>query len=261
MPHTTPTQLVEALVAEVANALGRRLGVDARIAAAGSGAQPGWAATVTVGEPVPGSVTCVIGHEECAALAAAVSGETESGDAAVADLLRDVFGQAVGALRETPSGSGLLFCVETPARVETLPEGAPRTFQILLGDRLAATIASWPQFDAATKTAAPPAASPSRRGGEDRGHAAGVPANLDVILDIDLPLSVRFGQTDLTLDELSRLGPGSVIDLGRSPDDAVDVLVNGRLVARAEVVVVGGNYGVRITEVVSAADRVRTLSA
>jgi flagellar motor switch protein FliN/FliY len=69
---------------------------------------------------------------------------------------------------------------------------------------------------------------------------------------------VRFGQTELTLEHLARLGPGSIIDLGRSPDEHVDVLVNGRLVARGEVVVVGGNYGVRILEVVSTADRVRT---
>jgi flagellar motor switch protein FliN/FliY len=65
----------------------------------------------------------------------------------------------------------------------------------------------------------------------------------------------------MTLDALTRLGPGSVIDLGRSPDDPVDVLVNGRVVARGEVVVVAGSYGVRITEVVSAADRLRTMSA
>ena len=85
--------------------------------------------------------------------------------------------------------------------------------------------------------------------------------NLDVILDIDLPFSVRFGETEMTVDALTRLGPGSVIELGRSPDDPVDVLVNGRMVARGEVVVVSGSYGVRITEVVSAADRLRTMGA
>ena len=64
----------------------------------------------------------------------------------------------------------------------------------------------------------------------------------------------------MTLVELTRLGPGSIIDLGRSPDDPVDVLVHGRLVARGEVVVVSGNYGVRITDVISAADRLRTVA-
>lgn len=90
-------------------------------------------------------------------------------------------------------------------------------------------------------------------------NAGHLPQNLDVILDIDLPMSVVFGQTEMTLEALTKIGPGSVIDLGRSPDDMVDILVNGRRVARGEVVVVGGNYGVRVREVVSAADRIRTL--
>jgi flagellar motor switch protein FliN/FliY len=86
-----------------------------------------------------------------------------------------------------------------------------------------------------------------------------VPPNLDVILDIELPMAVRLGSTEMTLDELTRLGPGSMIDLGRSPEEPVDILVNGHTVARGDVVVVGGNYGVRIREVVSAADRIRSL--
>jgi flagellar motor switch protein FliN len=86
-----------------------------------------------------------------------------------------------------------------------------------------------------------------------------VPENLDVILDIDLPLSVRFGHAELTLDALTKLGPGSLIELARMPDDPVELLVNGKLVARGEVVVVGGNYGVRVHEVVSAQERIRTL--
>jgi len=86
-----------------------------------------------------------------------------------------------------------------------------------------------------------------------------VPENLDVILDIDLPLSVRFGHAEMSLDALTKLGPGSLIELARMPDDPVELLVNGKLVARGEVVVVSGNYGVRVSEVVSAAERIRTL--
>ncbi len=72
---------------------------------------------------------------------------------------------------------------------------------------------------------------------------------LDAILDIDLPVVVRFGRTELSLKALTTLGPGSLIDLGRSPDDPVDVLVSNQLLARGEVVIVGGSYGVRITDV------------
>ncbi len=89
--------------------------------------------------------------------------------------------------------------------------------------------------------------------------AVAAPANLDVILDIELPLSVRFGQAELTLDALTRLGPGTLIELSRAPDDPVEILVNGKMIARGEVVVVGGNYGVRISEIASKADRLRSV--
>lgn len=79
--------------------------------------------------------------------------------------------------------------------------------------------------------------------------------NLGIILDIDLPLAVRFGATQMSLDALTKLGPGAVIDLLRTPDAPVDVLVSGKLVARGVVVVVEGNYGVRITDVMSRAER------
>jgi len=85
--------------------------------------------------------------------------------------------------------------------------------------------------------------------------------NLDVILDIELPLAVRFGQTEMTLQALSRLGPGSVIELDRAIGDPVDVLVNGKMFARGEVVVAAGNYGVRITDVPSAADRLQMIGS
>jgi flagellar motor switch protein FliN/FliY len=74
---------------------------------------------------------------------------------------------------------------------------------------------------------------------------------IGVILGIDLPVIVRFGRTELPIRALTKLGPGSVIELGRSPDDPVDVLVGDRVVARGEVVIVGGNYGVRILEVIT----------
>jgi flagellar motor switch protein FliN/FliY len=82
----------------------------------------------------------------------------------------------------------------------------------------------------------------------DTEQAAG---RIGVILGIDLPVIVRFGRTELPIRTLCKLGPGSVIELGRSPDDPVEVLVGDRVVARGEVVIVGGNYGVRILEVIT----------
>ena len=104
--------------------------------------------------------------------------------------------------------------------------------------------------------AAPAAAAPQARA------AAGVDTSrIEVILDIDLPVVVRFGRTDLPLRTLTQLGPGSVIDLGRSPDEPVDVMVSNRVVARGEVVIVGGNYGIRIIDVVSPSERMPWVEA
>ena len=86
-------------------------------------------------------------------------------------------------------------------------------------------------------------------------------SRIDVILDIDLPVVVRFGRTDLPLRTLTRLGPGSVIDLGRSPDEPVELMVSNRVVARGEVVIVGGNYGIRILDVVSPSERMPWVEA
>jgi flagellar motor switch protein FliN len=99
------------------------------------------------------------------------------------------------------------------------------------------------------------AGSEASEGGGDRSKT------LDVIMDIDLPLVVRFGRTELPLKALTTLGPGSVIDLGRSPDEPVEVLISNRVVARGEVVIVSGNYGVRVRDVVSPQERARSLEA
>jgi flagellar motor switch protein FliN/FliY len=76
---------------------------------------------------------------------------------------------------------------------------------------------------------------------------------LEAVLDVSLPLVARFGQTVMPMRVLAALGPGAMVDLDRSPDEWVELLVGGRVVAKGEVVIVAGNYGVRILEVVGAA--------
>ncbi len=83
--------------------------------------------------------------------------------------------------------------------------------------------------------------------------------NLDLIMDIDLPLSVRFGQTEMLLEDILKLGNGSVIELDRTAEEPVDLLVNNRLLARGEVVVADGHYAIRVTQVESPAERIRSL--
>jgi flagellar motor switch protein FliN len=72
---------------------------------------------------------------------------------------------------------------------------------------------------------------------------------LDLLLDVELALTLRFGSRSLPLGEILDLNPGAVIELDRQVEDPVDVLLDGRVVARGQVVVMDGNYGLRVTEV------------
>ena len=83
--------------------------------------------------------------------------------------------------------------------------------------------------------------------------------NLDLVLDVELPLIVRFGRTQMSFRALSSLGPGSLLDLGRTPDDPVEMLIGERVIARGEVVIVGGNYGLRVLDLISPAERARAM--
>lgn len=84
-------------------------------------------------------------------------------------------------------------------------------------------------------------------------------SNLDLLLDIELPVMVRMGQTEMPLGELLKLTPGSILELNRPADAPVELLVNGKRIALGEVVVVDGNFAFRITEIESAESRIRSL--
>ncbi len=73
--------------------------------------------------------------------------------------------------------------------------------------------------------------------------------NLDALRDVNLKFSFRLGSTIKTLDELTELGEQSLVELDRLVGDPIDVLVNGELFARGEVVTVNENFGVRLTEI------------
>ena len=85
--------------------------------------------------------------------------------------------------------------------------------------------------------------------------------SLGALMNVQLPVSVRFGETEMLLEEVVRLGVGSVIELNSAVDDPVDLVVNGRCFARGEVVTVDGFYGVRITEIKSVGERIQSVDA
>lgn len=87
---------------------------------------------------------------------------------------------------------------------------------------------------------------------------SGVSKTFDLLLDVALPISVSFGKTSLQLREVLKLNTGSIVELDRFVAEPVDVIVNDCVIARGDVVVVDGNYGVRIRQLASREDRLRT---
>lgn len=83
--------------------------------------------------------------------------------------------------------------------------------------------------------------------------------NLDLLLDVEIPISVEVGRTQMSLDDVLKLVPGSVVALDKKAEEPVDLRVNGKLVARGEVVLVDDTYGLRITQIVDAAGRIESL--
>jgi flagellar motor switch protein FliN/FliY len=82
---------------------------------------------------------------------------------------------------------------------------------------------------------------------------------MDLLLDVDLPVSISFGKALLPMKDVLKLTTGSIVELNRGLNEPVEVMVNHCLIARGEVVVVEGNYGVRIQEIASRQDRLRSL--
>jgi flagellar motor switch protein FliN/FliY len=88
---------------------------------------------------------------------------------------------------------------------------------------------------------------------------SGRDVNLDVILDVPVTLSMEVGRTRIPIRNLLQLNQGSVVELDRAAGEPLDVFVNGTLVAHGEVVVVNEKFGIRLTDVISPAERIRKL--
>ena len=95
---------------------------------------------------------------------------------------------------------------------------------------------------------------------ESEKDAGDEDANIKLIMDLPLQVVVELGRTKMLINDLLQIGQGSVIELNKQVGEALDVLVNGKLVARGEVVVVKDKFGVRITEVLSTIERIKRLA-
>jgi flagellar motor switch protein FliN len=136
------------------------------------------------------------------------------------------------------------------------PEARPDTPPLLVAfsSKLLDLIAAPP-----SPAEAPPGAParPADSGSESRLPPAS--RTMDLLLDVDLPVSISFGKALLPMKDVLKLTTGSIVELNRGLNEPVEVLVNHCLIARGEVVVVEGNYGVRIQEIASRLDRLRSL--
>lgn len=85
------------------------------------------------------------------------------------------------------------------------------------------------------------------------------PINLEVLMDVPVTISMEIGRTSLNIRSLLQLNQGSIVELDRLAGEPLDVLVNGTLIARGEVVVINEKFGIRLTDVISPAERLRKL--
>jgi flagellar motor switch protein FliN/FliY len=127
---------------------------------------------------------------------------------------------------------------------------------VALSLRFSPGFAKWaPGGPAAGPSARPAQPEPANGAGEEQDTTR----TIDLLYDVELPLSVSFGRAHLALKEVLKLTSGSIVELNRTISEPVEVIVNNCVIARGEVVVVDGNYGVRITQIISRRERLRTL--
>ncbi|MFZ2445922.1 MAG: flagellar motor switch protein FliN [Syntrophobacteraceae bacterium] len=99
---------------------------------------------------------------------------------------------------------------------------------------------------------------PTLEKGQGQGHKS--MRDLDFLLDIPLEISVELGRTKMLINDLLQLGQGSVIELSKLAGEPLEILINHKLVARGEAVVVNEKFGVRVTDIISQTERLKQLA-
>ncbi len=121
------------------------------------------------------------------------------------------------------------------------------------------------------KATGSPASAPSGSGGinapavdasstvQSTGSGGDLREELDFIQDIPLAVTVELGRTKMVINDLLKLGQGSIIELAKPAGETLEILANQKLIARGEVVSVNDNYGIRVTEIISPLERIKRL--
>ena len=179
------------------------------------------------------------------------------------ELLRQVLGQVATGLKSVAGGE-----VEIKPAGSDAPDwpGATRHGIRISGDKFEPvhlTLVVTPELTKSLQPPAKPAQAPAPKADESAAPAPELSpsrsSNLELLLDVKLDATIRFGQKQMLLREVLDLHPGTAVALDRQVEEPVELLVGGRTVARGEVVIVDGNYGLRITEILSPQQRIESL--
>jgi flagellar motor switch protein FliN/FliY len=165
------------------------------------------------------------------------------------ELLREVAEAAAGELL---ARTGKRCRVEKFERIPGESE-LSRAFQLTSGER------SWTILVRDQLRASEPTAASHQNLEGPPAMPAGANAGVELLLDVELEASLRFGCRELPLGEILDLGPGDVVQLDRHVADPVDLIVGDKIVARGEVVLVNGNFGLRVTEVATPRKRLESI--
>jgi flagellar motor switch protein FliN len=174
-----------------------------------------------------------------------------------AELLREI-AEAAAADLQTKSGAKCRVesfdPIESEARVS-------RAFQLRSGDRAWTILVRDEVRPVKAEAEAAQAATSARSTEAERASAAApeLAPGLELLLDVELDAALRFGCREMPLGEILELGPGDVVQLDRNVADPVDLVIGDKIVARGEVVLVDGNFGLRVTEVASPRKRLESI--
>lgn len=237
-----------------------------------SAAEKGLSIIFTAGGSLRGEQACLVAETDARLLAQLLMGETPDAAAPLTDDDRDaaaeVFRQVAGQVSIDLAGKwsaqvSLAFDAARAAAWEpaakaaiciTTPAGRKPVIVLALQENLLAALTEAPE--PAKAPASSPAASKEPAKPDPEPPAKDLTtSNLDLLLDIELEATIRFGQREMLLRDVIDLRAGSVVELERHVEEPAELLVAGRAVARGEVVVVEGNYGLRITEILSPRQR------
>jgi flagellar motor switch protein FliN/FliY len=261
----------------IASVLGQLTGaqIKSKVTAAPDSAQPGHWITFTLGGALAGEHALWISSADSLHLSQAFMGEpvdpkaefTADHQDALPELVRQFAGGVAPRLK---SILGAECAIQFKDQTAPAALSGGKTSGITLSTNPEIVIFAWSDTGLLNVLAKRAAADADAQTAEEQEKPAAVlhsapPAhlsdkNLDLLLDLELDVSIRFGRRQMALKDVLDLSAGAVVELDRQPQDPIELILGGKVIARGEAVVIDGNYGIRIFEVLTPAQRLAHLA-